>query len=157
MRRLLSIIVVLGLLLPTAYAAAPIDELEFADAEQKARYRKLTDELRCPKCPNTNLSGSDAPIAANLRAEIHEQITEGRSDAEIIDFMTARYGDFVLYRPPLNFGTAFLWFGPLVLLVAGFVVLRRMLVAARSSAAEEALSSEELQKLKALLDDKDAR
>jgi cytochrome c-type biogenesis protein CcmH len=88
-----------------------------------------------------------------LRAEIYKQIREGRSDEEIIEFMRARYGDFIMYRPPLNTSTLFLWFGPGVLLVLGFFVLRRLLLASRSSAAQESLSAEELQKLHSFLDD----
>ena len=132
---------------------AAIEELEFSSPEDEARYHQLIDEMRCPMCLNANLSGSDAPIAADLRVEIYKQIQEGRSDEEIIDFMRARYGDFIMYRPPLRIGTVLLWFGPGVLLVLGFFVLRRLLVASRSGAGQETLSTEELQKLTSLLDD----
>lgn len=134
-------------------AIAAIEELEFSSPEQEQRYLKLTDEMRCPKCLNANLSGSDAPIAADLRAEIHAQITAGKSDDEIIEFMTDRYGDFIMYRPPLNIGTALLWFGPLVLLLAGFIIIRRMLAASSSAAAStsEDLSAEERKRLDQLL------
>lgn len=154
MRRLLPFLLLV--LAPALFAAAPIEDVTFADAEQRARYDKLIAELRCPKCLNSNLAGSDAPIAASLRTAIREQIAEGRSDEEIIEFMTARYGDFVLYRPRLTVGTAALWFGPPALLLLGFFVLRRMLVAARAQRDED-LSPEELQKLQTLLNDKDAR
>ncbi|MDY6982293.1 MAG: cytochrome c-type biogenesis protein [Pseudomonadota bacterium] len=154
MRRLLPFLLLL--LAPALFAAAPIEDVAFADAEEQARYDKLIAELRCPKCLNSNLAGSDAPIAASLRTAIREQIAEGRSDEEIIEFMTARYGDFVLYRPRLTAGTAALWFGPPVLLLLGFFVLRRMLVAARAR-HDENLSPEELQKLQTLLDDEDGR
>lgn len=132
---------------------AAIEELQFTSAEDEARYHFLIDEMRCPMCLNANLSGSDAPIAADLRAEIYKQIGEARSNEEIIEFMRARYGDFIMYRPPLNIGTVLLWFGPGGLLVLGFFVLRRMLQASRTSTAQEALSAEELQKLNSLLDD----
>jgi cytochrome c-type biogenesis protein CcmH len=154
MRRLLPALFLV--IAPALFAAAPIEDITFADAEQQARYDKLIAELRCPKCLNSNLAGSDAPIAASLRTEIREQLAEGRSDEEIIEFMTARYGDFVLYRPRLTAGTAALWFGPLVLLLVGFLVLRRMLIAARAQ-REDDLSPEEMQKLQTLLNDKDAR
>jgi cytochrome c-type biogenesis protein CcmH len=137
-------------------ASAAIEELKFASAAERERYETLVAELRCPKCLNSNLAGSDAPIAADLRNEIYEQISGGMSDDEIIEFMTARYGDFILYRPPLNAGTALLWFGPLALLMAGFVVLRRMLAASAGSTSDAALSADEQQRLAALLDtDKD--
>lgn len=145
------------LLLGSAYAAAPIEDLTFASAEEEARYNKLIAELRCPKCLNSNLAGSDAPIAASLRAEIREQLAEGRSDAEIIEFMTARYGEFVLYRPRLSAGTALLWFGPLALLIAGFFILRRMLILQRGEPDPGTLSAEEQRKLQVLLNDKNAR
>jgi cytochrome c-type biogenesis protein CcmH len=132
---------------------AAIEELEFASPADEARYKDLIDVMRCPKCLNANLSGSDAPIAADLRAEIYKQIGQGRSDEEIIEFMRARYGDFIMYRPPLNISTAYLWFGPGVLLVLGFFILRRLLLASRSSTAQETLSTEELQKLNSFLDD----
>lgn len=154
MRRLLPLLLLV--FAHALFAAAPIEEVTFADAEQRVRYDKLIAELRCPKCLNSNLAGSDAPIAASLRAEIREQLAEGRSDEEIIDFMTARYGDFVLYRPRLTAGTAALWFGPLALLLLGFFVLRRMLVAVRAERDED-LSAEELQKLETLLNDEDGR
>lgn len=133
-----------------------IEELEFASAEDRARYETLVEELRCPKCTSGNLAGSDAPIAADLRTEILKQINAGRSDDEIYDFMTARYGDFILYRPPLTLGTALLWFGPGFLLLAGFIVVRRMLRTAPATANgsggdETHLSSEEQQKLTTLL------
>ena len=137
-------------------AVAAIEEHAFENAEQEARYNYLIDVMRCPKCLNANLAGSDAPIAADLRAEIYSQLQEGRSDDEIIAFMKARYGDFIMYRPPLNPGTLVLWFGPLLLLFGGAFILLRMLGSARDSKAETALSVEEQQHLESFLNtDKD--
>jgi len=141
-------------LVPTWLAAA-IEELQFESLEQQQRYKSLTDELRCPKCLNSNISGSDAPIAADLRTEVHEQIMAGRSDAEIKAFMTARYGDFILYKPPLTLGTALLWFGPVLLLLAGLVTIRRMLGSSGKKDdvnTGEFLSADEQQKLAAMLE-----
>lgn len=150
---------VLPILLLLALAAAPlhaaIDDYSFDTEQQAERFHTLIAELRCPKCLNSNLAGSDAPIAADLRAEIYSQVQEGRSDDEIIAYLQARYGDFILYRPPLNTGTALLWFGPLALLLAGFIVLRRLLAATRGSNTDAALSPEEQRQLQALLDDED--
>jgi cytochrome c-type biogenesis protein CcmH len=134
---------------------AAIEEIEFASAEDRMRYERLVAELRCPKCLSGNIAGSDAPIAADLRAEVLKQINAGRSDDEIEDFMTERYGDFILYRPPLTLGTALLWFGPGLLLLAGLVTVRRMM-RSTSSASEggvddATLSDEEQQRLAALL------
>lgn len=147
------LVLALLLLISGSAWAAAIEEHTFTDAEQEARYHTLIDEMRCPMCLNSNLSGSDAPIAADLRAEILDQLQQGRSDDEIIAFMKARYGDFITYRPPLNRGTALLWFGPLVALLAGLVIVRRMLAASRAAAIETSLSPEEVQRLQALLKD----
>jgi cytochrome c-type biogenesis protein CcmH len=141
-----------GLLIGVLTAQAAIEELSFADEAERARYDRLVAELRCPKCLNSNLAGSDAPIAADLRSEIYEQISMGSSDDDIIAFMTARYGDFILYRPPLNAGTALLWFGPLLLLLLGVVVLRRMLAMSAANDTDSGLSAEEQRKLASLLD-----
>lgn len=156
MNRRIVLILAALLCLPSVHAA--IEELEFASPEDRARYEKLVEELRCPKCTSGNLAGSDAPIAADLRSEIYRQINAGRSSDEIQDFMTARYGDFILYRPPLNLGTALLWFGPGLLLLAGLLIIRRMLRANSADATTEGgsdatLSSEERRKLDALLDE----
>ncbi len=151
MAKFLSMVLI-GLYLVAQVGFAAIEELQFSSAEEESRYQTLIDEMRCPMCLNANLSGSDAPIAADLRAEIYKQIQEGRTDAEIIEFMRARYGDFIMYRPPLNIGTGLLWFGPAVLLVLGFFVLRRMLIASRTTALQETLSVDELQRLNSVLD-----
>jgi cytochrome c-type biogenesis protein CcmH len=153
MRNLLPLLLLLSLAAMRVFAAAPIEDLTFPDADQEERYHELIAELRCPKCLNVNLAGSDAPIAANMRAKIREQLAEGLSNEDIKEFWVARYGEFVLYRPRVTVATAALWFGPLVLLLAGFIILRRMLVTSRNTASEERLSGEELQKLQALLSD----
>lgn len=153
MRRYLSLFLLLSLCASRAFGAAPIEDLTFPDEEQEARYHDLIAELRCPKCLNVNLAGSDAPIAANMREKIREQLAEGLSDEAIKSFWVARYGEFVLYRPRLTAGTAALWFGPFALLLAGFFILRRMLATTRNAAVDGGLSSEELRKLQALLSD----
>lgn len=156
-------VLLLLLLVPLApaWAANAIEEVSFDNEEQLQRYRTLIAELRCPMCLNANLAGSDAPIAADLRAQIQRQIQEGRSDDEILAYLVERYGEFILYKPRLHAATALLWFGPPILLLAGFFILRRMLGGARNLAAEPAvLSAEEQQQLQSLLqrgDDKDSR
>lgn len=108
-------------------AASPVDVFHFPDAESERRYRALVNEFRCPKCLNVNISGSDAPIAQDLRAAVYRlAVLEGRSDGEVRDFLQARYGDFVLYDPPLKAGTLVLWLAPVlfVLLGLGLVVYR---------------------------------
>lgn len=132
-----------------ALAESPVDLHQFETAEQEARYRALIAELRCPKCLNTNLAGSDAPIAADLRRTVHRLITEeGMSNAEILDFLQARYGDFVLYDPPFRPDTWILWLAPAAFLLIGVVVLWRML---RRPPAP-ALSDHENAELRRILD-----
>ncbi len=143
----------LVLLFLSFQAFAAIQEYAFDSEQEEDRFKKLTYEMRCPKCLNSNLAGSDAPIAADLRREIYDQITAGRSNDEIIEFMSSRYGDFILYRPRLTIATFFLWFSPLFLLLAGFFIVRRMMVASQLSGQNDgALSAEEQDKLHRLLD-----
>ncbi len=100
-----------------------------ADPVLEKRVLALAAELRCLVCQNQTIADSTAPLAEDLRRQVREMIARGESDKQIIDFMTQRYGDFVLYRPPLKGTTALLWFGPFALLLGGLtifvVVLRR--------------------------------
>jgi len=107
--------------LNSAYAA--IDTYEFKDAEKQARFHDLVAELRCPKCQNQNLADSNSAIAQDLRQKIYEMLESERSNPEIVDYMVARYGDFVLYEPRFNSQNAILWLGPFVLLIAGLLVV----------------------------------
>ena len=83
----------------------------------------IAAELRCLVCQNQTIADSNAELAVDLRQQVREQLQQGRSQAEILDYMTARYGDFVLYRPPLKASTVLLWFGPWLLLVGGLATL----------------------------------
>jgi cytochrome c-type biogenesis protein CcmH len=93
-------------------------------AELDSRTMALAGELRCLVCQNQSLADSHAPLALDLRQQIHQQLALGQSEKQVVDFMVQRYGDFVLYEPPLNASTALLWFGPLLLLAAGVIALR---------------------------------
>jgi len=93
-------------------------------ASLDARTMALAGELRCLVCQNQSLADSHAPLALDLREQIHQQLAQGRSEQQVVDFMVQRYGDFVLYEPPLNASTALLWFGPLLLLAGGILALR---------------------------------
>jgi len=147
--RLLTLLVLM-LALP---AMAAIEEYAFDSEQQEDRFKNLTYEMRCPKCLNSNIAGSDAPIAADLRMEIYDQIREGRSNDEIIEFMSSRYGDFILYRPRLTMGTFILWFGPAFLLLAGIVIVRRMMMNSQRIANNETgLSSAEQEQLRQILE-----
>ena len=129
MRRLALLVLALAFALP-AIAIAP---LPFRDRAEEERFQTLVEELRCLVCQNQNLMDSDAGLAGDLRREVFDLMRSGKSDAEIRDFLVQRYGDFVLYRPPVKRTTWLLWFGPAALLVgAGFVVMR--LARRRSSA-----------------------
>ena len=146
--------VVCGLAL-TGIAHAAIDTYEFANDAERARFRELTQELRCPKCQNQDLADSNAPIATDLRREIFRMLGEGKDNQQIIDFMVDRYGDFVRYKPALTSKTVVLWFGPLALLVGGVVVIGVIVGRRRRTARAEAsdtLSAEERQRLATLLD-----
>lgn len=112
------------LLLSVAGAAqAAIDTYQFADDDQRERFHQLTQQLRCPKCQNQDIADSNAPIAGDLRREIHRLLTDGKDDAQIIEFMVDRYGEFVRYKPALTARTGLLWFGPAALLVIGMGVI----------------------------------
>ena len=115
--------IVLAILLLASLPLAAQEPLGFDDPAQEARYKALTEELRCTVCQNQNLADSDAPLAQDLRREIHKMMTAGRSDAEIKTFLVERYGDFVLYRPPMQGNTLALWAIPGVLLFGGAVVV----------------------------------
>ncbi|MFB4370574.1 MULTISPECIES: cytochrome c-type biogenesis protein [unclassified Pseudomonas] len=152
MSRLLTGLVLLLALGGVAQAA--IDTYEFASEAERDRYRQLTEELRCPKCQNQNIADSNAPIAVDLRAEIYRKLEAGESNAQIIDYLVARYGDFVLYKPPVSGRTLLLWYGPAGLLVGGFIVLAVIVRRRRKSDGPVAtgLSSEEQQRLAYLLE-----
>ncbi len=133
---------------------AAIDAYEFSDQALQHRYRVLVDELRCPQCLNTNLSGSDSMIAKDLRREIYNLIQDGKTDDEIRQFMFERYGDFILYRPSVNNRTIFLWFGPGILLILGIWFIYRII--SRKRVVEEvALSGEEAERLQKILQQSD--
>ena len=151
-RLLISAGLALGLL---ASAQAAIDTFEFANDAERQRYRNLIEELRCPKCQNQNIADSDAPIATDLRNEIFRMLEEGKSNDEIIDFLVSRYGDFVLYKPPLTSRTLLLWYGPAGMLVIGFGVLGVILLRRRSQNKDRSaagLSVDEQARLAALLE-----
>ncbi len=117
-------------------ARAAIDTYEFASDAERERFRNLTQELRCPKCQNQDIADSNAPIAADLRKQIYGQLQQGKSDGEIVDYMVARYGDFVRYKPPVNERTWLLWFGPGALLLFGVLVIGVIVLRRRRTAAK---------------------
>ena len=123
-----------------------------ADLAIEKRMVAISEELRCLVCQNESLSGSHAELAQDLRREIRKMIGEGKSDQEILDFMVARYGDFVRYRPPMKPTTWLLWGGPFVLLAGGIGALIAFLRRRAGEAAAPTLSEEEHRRAAALLD-----
>jgi cytochrome c-type biogenesis protein CcmH len=121
------------------------------DPAVEQRLVKLSQELRCLVCQNETLADSRADLAEDLRREIREQIKAGKSDKEIIAFLTERYGQFILYRPRVTPTTYLLWFGPFVLLLAGLTVLFRYIKQRRDLIPEKPLSADERRRAEELL------
>lgn len=128
---------------------AAIDAFTFESPAHEAQYRNLIDELRCPKCLNTNLSGSDSPIAADLRREVYRLVEAGRSDEEIRTYLVDRYGDFILYRPRLTPWSVALYATPAVLVLLGFAVIALMVRRSRRRSA--VVGADEQMRLAAVL------
>lgn len=150
MTRLLFLSLFLACLIaPFASAkdAQPIGE----DPAVEQRMMKLSQELRCLVCQNETLADSRADLAEDLRREIREQIKAGKSDKEIIDFLTARYGQFILYRPRVTPTTYVLWFGPFVLMLGGLYVLFSYIRQRRDSVTEKPLTADERRRAEEML------
>ena len=145
-----TLVLVLALAAPLA-AGAKDAEPTAQDPVVAARAVDLASQLRCLVCQNQTIAESNAELAVDLRRQIDEQIKAGKSDGQILDFMTERYGDFVLYRPPFKAATALLWLGPALLLVLGFFVLRRVLRDRVRAVADRPLTDEERKRAEAIL------
>lgn len=104
-------------------ALATIEVYDFDTPEQEKQFQELGATLRCPKCQNNTIADSNAELAQDLRQKVYEMTKEGKSKSEIVDYMIARYGNFVTYNPPFTLGTAILWLGPISVLVIGFTVI----------------------------------
>jgi cytochrome c-type biogenesis protein CcmH len=140
MKRLM--IVFLLLLSPLANA---LDTYQFSDPEQQESYDTLVSELRCLVCQNQTIGDSNADLAADLRRQVHEMLQQGKSRDEILQFMTERYGDFVLYNPPLKAKTSLLWLGPVAFLIIG--VLAVLLFIRRKKTIDSANTEGDVEKL----------
>lgn len=108
--------------------------LPFVDKVQEVRFKALAEELRCLVCQNQSLADSNAVLAQDLKEEVLKLMQQGLSDGEIIEFLTSRYGDFILYRPPLKNSTLFLWLAPLLFLIAGSILAVRLIYPKNSAA-----------------------
>lgn len=148
-RTLVSASLVLFLLVASnASLSQNLEAYTFDEPAQEALFKELINELRCPKCQNQSIADSNADLARDLRDRTYFMVKEGATKQEVIDFMVARYGDFVHYQPPLTFVTSILWWGPVaVLAIGGLVVLFRV---RQQRSSEVELSEQERQRLAAL-------
>ncbi len=152
---ILSVLLVLSFTLSINTVWAGIEVREFENKEQEVLYNQLMFELRCLVCQNENLAASNADLAKDLRDEVYDMITiKGLGEKEVKEFLVARYGDFVLYKPPVKKSTWLLWFGPLIMLIIGFIIL--LLVTRNSRNKEEdELDPAKREEMRKLLDSKD--
>ncbi|MFH0265603.1 cytochrome c-type biogenesis protein [Vibrio rumoiensis] len=140
-------------------AMSAIEVFDFDTPAQEAQFQELSHTLRCPKCQNNSISDSNAELAKDLRLKVYQMTKQGKSKQEIVDYMVARYGNFVTYNPPLTPSTAVLWLAPLgiVLFGFGFIVLRsRRKSSTKQTDGSQQWDEEQEQRLKALLDDTDS-
>ena len=144
------------LLLPLAGSAVAttIEAYPFDNPEEEARYKNLIQELRCLVCQNQNLADSNAELAQDMRLRTYEMVRAGKSEEEVAAFMVERYGDFVLYRPPLKGSTLLLWLGPFFILGAGVMILV-IFIRRRNREAVVPLSTEEHERARKLLQESD--
>ncbi len=145
------LILFLSIALP---AQAAVEVLNFKNEQQQEDYKALINELRCLVCQNQNLADSNADLAKDLRQQTYDMIAAGKSKQEIADYMVARYGDFVLYRPPLSGKTVLLWLGPALFMLAGGIV---MLTIVRRKSSGNAPDQSSLDRARALLNDSEER
>ena len=152
MMKLLSAVLLSALLTLASPARSAIETYQFASPDLAERFTDLTEELRCPKCQNQNLSDSDSIISKDLRRQIKQMVDDGKSDDQIRTFMVQRYGDFILYDPPFTLQTLVLWLAPAVLLVLGVLVVILLRRGKDVSATGAALDDSEQARLQALID-----
>ena len=149
---LISACLVLGLFvpgaIPSAQEARPVTE----DPALEKKVITLSNELRCLVCQNQTIADSNAELAVDLRNQVRKQLSEGKSDREILDYMVQRYGEFVLYRPPLSYKTILLWAGPFVLLLIAMFILIQQIRLRHKRLASEEFDQTDLSRARKLLD-----
>jgi len=148
--KILLLTVLLTICLP-APATTTLESFTFTDPGGEQRFKDLIAELRCLVCQNQSLLNSDAELAHDLRAEVYEKMQAGQTKAEIIDFLVARYGDFVLYNPPIKPATYLIWFGPFVLLAIALLLLGFALKRQRRPTDQKPISGKDRQQLDQIL------
>ena len=150
MKRIRLLFAAVLLTVSASAIAAGLEAFDFSGNVDEDRYKHLIVELRCLVCQNQSLADSDAGLAHDLRREVWELMDQGQSDAQIAEFLVTRYGDFVLYNPPVKPSTYILWYGPFVLLAIGLLMLVRVLKR-RSKQTESGFSAEEQERLRQIL------
>ena len=139
-------------LLFSSVAFSSIDALNFTSPQQESDYHQLTQSLRCPQCQNNNIADSNATIAMDMRGKVFELLQEGKSKNDVVDYMVARYGNFVTYDPPMTASTLVLWIAPLLLVLLGVVFLLRRKPKAQSAVkSQDVLTDEDNARLAELL------
>lgn len=148
--KMINVILFIVCSLVFSFSYSAIEPLTFDSPEQEQQYRQLLAELRCLVCQNQSLAESDAGLAGDLREIVYEQVQNKKESKEIINFLVSRYGDFVLYRPPVKRTTYLLWYGPIALiLIGGFVVV--VMIRRKGKVEQAELSAEERKEIKDLL------
>ncbi len=145
-----TILTALFLLLFSNISVAAIEAYEFESIEKEETYKVLIHELRCLVCQNNNLADSNADLAKDLRVETYELVQKGQTRDQVVDYMVARYGDFVIYRPPVKASTFLLWFGPFILLL---VILWMLIRRFKKPPAADIAQSSKMDKAKNALSD----
>lgn len=147
-----ALTLMLAVFLITGTAGAAIESKQFENSETEARYKKMIAELRCLVCQNQNLSDSDADLAKDLRNQVEKMLKSGNSDEQIADYMVTRYGDFILYNPPLKTSTLVLWAGPLLIVIIGIIIVANIF--RRRDRQKSTISPQDLSRAKSLINDK---
>jgi cytochrome c-type biogenesis protein CcmH/NrfF len=151
-----TIVALLALFFCTTLFAKEAESIT-ADPALEARVMKLSEELRCLVCQNQTIADSNAGLAIDLRNQVREQLRQGRTDKDVIDYMVQRYGDFVLYRPPLKTSTWLLWAGPFLLLLGGGSLLLYSLTKRKAQIKDRPMSSDDHKRALALLGDNEGK
>ena len=139
-------------LLFSSVAFSSIDALNFSSPQQESDYHQLTQSLRCPQCQNNNIADSNATIAVDMRGKVFALLQEGKSKNDVVDYMVARYGNFVTYDPPMTASTLVLWIAPLLLVLLGVVFLLKRKPKAQSAVkSQDVLTDEDNARLAELL------
>jgi cytochrome c-type biogenesis protein CcmH len=147
-----SLLLLLVMATPPLPAAVTLESFTFPSKAEEQHFKELIGQLRCLVCQNETLADSDADLAHDLRAEVYEMMKSGKNDQEVIDFLVNRYGDFVLYKPPLKPSTYLIWYGPFVLLAIAALLLVRA-VGRQRQIEEPEISAEDRKRLEQLLGD----